>query len=162
MHFCVRIYQLVDEAEARPRFESNAPGRHPMELVRIGSVVIQTANRSRRPITTWRMAAAKAWVACVGIRRARTLKKLNAPAVIIAAQTDVRPVLESLHATSLYLPRAAWRKFLYDNGCESWIISLEPSPADLASFRCWAALDDDTPPAADDREFIELLTPSRN
>ncbi len=163
MHFRARVFHLVDEPDAFPRFASNDSRRYPMELVEIGAVVIESGTRGRRPVISWRMAAAKAWVACVGVRRARTLKQLNAPEVIIAAQTDARPVLQSLHETSLWVPSDYWRKFAYDNGAEQWIIALEPWLSDINAFRCWHALDDDfASPRSQSDDVRQLLTPSRN
>ena len=108
--------------------------------------------------TDEREAAAKAWIQIVGRVREERLKKLDAPTLIVAHQTDVGAIFDELRTTAV--DTALYELY---NGAEVWYFRVD-SIAEANRFEktgCDTVRDaSGVTPAAIDIE--KLLTPSPN
>jgi hypothetical protein len=84
--------------------------------VRLGSTTVSASNE--------REAAARAWMELVGEARVEKLKQLNAPAVVIAHQKDLRAIADDVRESAL--GRANYELF---NGVEVWFFQVKPLAA---------------------------------
>ncbi len=84
------------------------------------SVLVGTTTVGARNL---REAAARAYVRCVGRKRAVVLRQeLKAPRAVIAQETNVRAIAVSLRKTSTRMGDC----YLLDNMVEAWDIHVEP------------------------------------
>jgi len=85
------------------------------------SVLVGTATVRGRNL---REAAARAYVYCVGHKRARILREqIKAPRAAVAGETDVQAIAVSLRKTSTRFGN----RYLLDNMVEGWDIHDEPA-----------------------------------
>lgn len=147
MQFAVTVYHGDDPEDNVPVYDNQIV----YSATRLGSVTVSASDEQE--------AAAKAWIQIVGRAREEFLKNLNAPAVIIAHETDLGAIAGELRPTAIGM--AMYELF---NGCEVWYFRVDSiewtNRMELCVETCRQV--SDSHPNTQGVSLSEILIPSRN